>query len=228
MYDVPGSGKHHRRPGGNGKHAAYHRPSLALSDKVWMAGVVGYLILMSQGSTLAQVILTLVAIGAVTWRVVHHPGDRHFNGATATPQELEEFERTTGEIPVIEPTAMSIVPPAAPHVSVAVQPPGRPSWLPPLLALAGAAFLMGLSKLSEHRLQEAREMECDLDALLGIPGRWNNYQSTVPAHGDQSWNTLGRPQYQDFLTRRSQAALQGYEQDRFSGANKEKWEQFFS
>lgn len=190
MYDVPGSGRHHRRPGGNGRHTKYRRPSMSSSDKIWLAGVLGYMLLMSQASNGARLGLTAVAIVAIVWRLTHHPGDRHRNGLDTTPEEQAEFKRITGEIPVIEPTAVSRTQPVAPTVSVAVQRPGVPAWMPSLgsmLVLGGAMFLKGLSEASEERAEQSHQQMDRLDAALGIPGAWNNYQPTVPAHGTRGW-----------------------------------------
>lgn len=229
MYDVPGSGKHHRRPGGNGKHVKYHRPCLSRSDKIWLAGLGGYVILMTQLGGYGRVFLTAAAFTAFFWRLCHHGGDRYIDGVNPTPQEQKEFRRITGEMPVIEPTAVYSEPVPQPPVSVAMQSPGRPSWMPQMLAVGGAILLAGLAEASQHRVEQARRIEADTDALLGIPGQWNNYQPTQPSHGTRGWGPAPQiPSYSRVdLQKRQQAALMGYDRDRFSGANREKWEQYF-
>lgn len=231
MYDVPGSGKHHRRPD-NGRHVAKTRkPVLTRSDRYWLVGAGAYVILMATlgqiegAGPFFQVVLTLGATAAVYWRLMHHSGDRHRNGLKTTPQEEEDFKRATGELPVIEPTAISSTPPP---LNVAVQPKGRPSWMPWLM-FAGAAFIAGMSEVSVHRAEASHRQGDEMDALLGIPGKWNNYQPTIPAMGTRGWGPAPEiPSYSrvDFQ-KRQQAALMGYEQDRLSGANREKWEQYF-
>lgn len=226
MYEVPGSGKHHRRPGGDGKHAKYHRPALATSDKVWAAGVLGYMVLMSQASNLARLGLTVILLGAIAWRVLHHPGDRYRNGLKTTPQEEEDFARITGELPVIEPTSVSFGKP--PGFNVVVHPRGRASWTPWLIFL-GSAIVAGLSEVNQHRAEQSHRMGDENDELLGIPGKWNNYQPTIPAHGTRGWGPAPEiPSYGNAsLAKRQQASLMGYDRDRLSGANREKWEQYF-
>lgn len=231
MYDVPGSGKHHRRPDGGGRHAKYHRPSVSWSDKIWISGAIGYLVLMTQGGIAERIVLTVLAAGAVVWRLVHHSGDRYRNGLQTSPQEQEEFQRITGEIPVIEPTAVTSLSQVSP-VTVAVQPQGRPSWLPQLLAVGGAVLMASLAEASERRVEQARRIERDTDSLLGIPGKWNNYQPTLPSMGTRGWGAKAPPlSYESSsgtdMAKRAQASLMGYDRDRFSGANQEKWEQFF-
>lgn len=203
MYDVPGSGKHHRRPGGAGSHKKYRKPAVSQSDKMWLTGGGVYLVLMLTFGRIADIgvyfmlFFTLVMAGAVMWRMWYHPGDRHFNGVNTTPEEDEEFKRVTGEIPVIEPTAVSHPQPAAqavpsaPPVSVVVQRPGVPAWMPSvgsMIMLGGALVAKLLSEAEVERAQQSHQQMGRIDAALGIPGAWNNYQPTVPAHGHRGWD----------------------------------------
>lgn len=198
-YDVPGSGRHHRRPGGTGKHQKYRKPALSASDKIWLAGLGTYVVLMLTMGRIAdigptiQFVLTAGLVGSVAWRIWHHPGDRRFNGVNTTPEEDAEFARITGELPVIQPTSVGVTPPPPapePTLSVAVHKPGRPSWMPTVtswVVLAGAVIAKALTEAEMERAAQSHHQMNRLDQVLGVPGAWNNYQPTVPAHGTPGW-----------------------------------------
>lgn len=185
-------GRHHRR-----HHAGRHingTPPLRMSrsDVKWTAAVAALpiLLLLTKPLPLTRVWVPVLLGGFVIlalWRLSHHSGGRRFSGVNQTVQErAEEQLRNTAEIPVIEPTAMSPAPGMPP---VAVRPMPR-GWRPTpaqVVAFGIAAFVQGLSMYSEHQVREARRMDNANDALLGIPGAWNGYQPTIPAHGTRGW-----------------------------------------
>jgi hypothetical protein len=243
----PPQGKHHRRHGTHAQHKG--ETYLSTSDIMWTLGVAAYFALMVGVAKLmddglwVMLGLTGVLVALFVRRLMHHPGDRHRNGLKTTPQEEQEFvARTTGEIPVLTPTALSSEPFAAqsapaPAPQQVYKP--RPWWMPTkgqLITFGLATFVMIVSEFSEHRAETAKMMQNDIDRLLGVPGDWNGYAPTTPTMGIRGWGSYGQQARQDtmpftppqdFLEKRQYAALHGYDQDRFSEAGREKWEGFF-
>lgn len=185
-------GKHHRRHKA-GRHTTKTPPlKMSASDVKWvlLACSLPFLLLGTQLLPLTGVwvvvILTAFVVAALR-RYFRHTGGRRYSAINPTPAEREEFLRTTGEIPVLEPTAMSHAPGMPPITVGTVR---RPPWKPTkaqVTAFGIAAFVSFVAAYSNHRVETARRMEADIDSLLGIPGLWNNFQPTQPQMGTRGW-----------------------------------------
>lgn len=195
----PPQGRHHKR---HGTHATRKGQTyLGTSDLAWTFGVVGFMLSMVAVAKLVDSGLwimgglTGVLLALFVRRFVHHPGDRHRNGLKTTPQEEQEFvARTTGEIPVLTPTALSSEPFA--ESSTPVPPPvaakPRPWWMPSkgqLISFGLATFIMIISEYSDHRAETARAMQSDIDRFLKIPGAWNDWEPTSPVMAARGWGS---------------------------------------
>lgn len=227
LMPVP-QGRHHRRHKA-GRHTTQTPPlKMSGSDVAWILAACALPFALLATKPLPHTEFWMaglmgLAVVATLRRFLHHPGDRRYSGINPTRQEHEEFLRTTGEIPVLEPTAVSHsfqTPPVG--VGTIRQ---RWPWMPtkPQLAAFGVATVMTiLAAHSRHRMQDAQQMEAELDELLGIPGKWNGFKPTAPTY---DWGTPASMEQGPSLAERQWMALHGYEQARFSEEGARQWRQ---
>ena len=163
MYDVPGSGKHHKR------HAHGQRLRFTASDVRWAVGTalvpLAFVVALFLPHALISITLMLVlALGALTVRLTRHTGDHHFTGgepdaegAEAVDEPAEVYDVTI--LPTPEETEARV---KAKVRSLAV-----------LATVSGVA--LAFARHSQGQATKSRNMQDEVDELLGIPGKRLGY-----------------------------------------------------
>lgn len=154
MYDVPGSGKHHKREG--------HRNSLQLtmSDVRWIVGVLALPTVLGLVSFLPHALvwialILVVALGALTVRLMRHTGDHHF---TSSPKD----EAPEKPVEVYEVTVL----PSPEDAEAQVRAQAR--TLAVMATVSGA--LLAFARHSQRQADKSRVMHDEIDEQLGLPG----------------------------------------------------------
>lgn len=125
-----------------------------------------------------------IIAGHFIHRLSFHRGDRHRRIVTAAEEAAFDAERTPIDgVPlpasVIATKSGYDLPPYNPPAATTLPDVVKPSLSPrdraKIASLVIAFVVTVLAKASNHRLDNARQMQDDIESLLGIPGRWNNY-----------------------------------------------------
>jgi hypothetical protein len=164
MYEVPGSGKHHKR------HAHGQRLRFTTSDVRWAVGtallppiLVVMAFVMPHGLFWVAGILVM-ALGALTVRLVRHPGDHHFTSAAKSEDGVP------GK-PEPEPVYDVKIVPTQEEAEAEVRRKVR--TLGVLATVSGVA--LAFAKHSQRQADKSTRMHDEVDELLGIPGKRLGY-----------------------------------------------------
>lgn len=170
MYEVPGSGKHHRR------HAHGQRLRFTTSDVRWAVGTAlvppAFVVALFLPHALIWIALMLVgALGALTVRLVRHPGDHHFNSAEKSEDEVP------GKPEPILVYDVKIVP--SPE-DVEEETRRKVRTLGILATISGVA--LAFAAHSQRQADKSRIMHDEIDEQLGLPGARLGYGAQYHAN----------------------------------------------
>lgn len=155
MYEVPGSGKHHKR------HVHGQRLLFTASDLRWFLGfaflpplLVVIAFAMPHGLIWVAGILVM-ALGALTVRLIRHPGDHHFTSGS-------DDEPPKDDVPVYDVTIV----PTPEEVAEKARTKARNLALMATISAAMLAF----ARHSQRQADKSRIMHDEIDEALGLPG----------------------------------------------------------
>lgn len=167
MYDVPGSGKHHRRQG--------HRNTLSLtpSDLRWgfsvalLPATLGLEFLFLPDALVAITVTLVVALGALTIRLTRQSGDRHYpaspkSGKVDLPVQIYEVK----------------VLPSPEEVEAETRRKVRTAAIMMTISAAVLAF----ARHSGNQADKSRKMHDEVDEALGLPGTRLGYGAQYHAN----------------------------------------------
>lgn len=168
MYDVPGSGKHHRHSG--------HRKGLHLtaSDVRWVIVTALFpptlvLTLLLPHALIWITLMLVTALGALTVRLMRQTGDRHY---LTSPKERAANEPIKVEVTVL-PSPEEVAEENRKKIRSAV-----------IMAMVSSA-LLALAKHSRNQADTSRRMHDEVDEVLGLPGARLGYGAQYQANKPQ-------------------------------------------
>jgi hypothetical protein len=182
MAHVMASGKHGRGMGRRRKTQGFWKTD-GLAE---LAGALGLLVLFFIGPPFPMWVLlvfTHLFLSDVLYRWFHHSGDRHHRVATPAEEAQCAAEHTpikgtvlpTGVIPLETGYELPAYDPPAATTLPDIKRPIAMADRAKVASVVIAFVVTVLAKASDHRLDNARQMQDDIEGLLGIPGKWNNY-----------------------------------------------------
>ncbi len=195
MYEVPGSGRHH-------KHRSGHRGGLRFtaSDLRWATATAlippALLLMLLLPYALIWITLILVVmLGALTVRLTRHTGGHHFT-MSAKGDEPQEASEVVYDVKIV-PTPEEVEAKARAKVRNLA-----------IMATISAAA-MALARHSQHQAAKSRQMHDEIDEVLGLPGTRLGYGATYQANRPrQQWE---QPVITGWNWReRQEMALRGY------------------
>lgn len=160
MYEVPGSGRHHRRAGSHGSGLSF-----TASDVRWFTGTALLppalvLILFLPHALIWITLMLITALGALTFRLARQKGDRHY---TSRPKpESVDKPREVFEIKIL---------PSQEEVEAKIRAKARNLAI--LATISGA--VLAFARHSQNQAAKSTLMHEEVDELLGLPGKRLGY-----------------------------------------------------